>query len=238
MIGKRRRSFVFFYSLVVVTRAHGQLNFKPDNFRSLTEADPNGGGYICSVCKPDQILSKPDQRIEIPDRYGTPETTCSLLDKAMLSIPSLFTEESCQELRDHYGEDCGCVYPGVFTATTSTNEEPSSQEGCLICPPGQTMTTLDNAVAVPAGLFDRIKSKTSCEDMDSAIRSNPDFVNENMCTTLQRWYRLLCKCRDLNDPWFESPSESEMLLISSATSWQIPLVFLVSGMATAFSLLF
>ena len=167
------------------------------------------------------------------------EASCALLDLAVLSIPSMFTEESCQELRDHYSEDCGCVDAGGFSATSSTTEETTSQEGCIICPPGQTMTNLDEGIAVPAGLFNRIQSRTSCEDMDTALRDNPDFVNDNMCTTLQKWYRLLCKCRDLDDPWFLSPATtSELQILSSATSWQGHIASLVSGLVVAFSLLF
>ena len=229
--------------VAILARAQGRLlSNAPSTSETPADVFDKHSGFLCSVCEQDQILSKPEVRVPIPEGYAIPEASCSFVDKAVLHNPKQFTEDSCRELRDRYKDDCGCVYPGApenpevsaFSAESTTNEEDEPQlnppplyppESCLICAPGQVMTKKNGLLVIPGGVIHQRQSYASCELMDTGLRANPHFVNENMCTTLKGWYSLVCGCRDLDDPWFLRPQTN----FTSGSSSRRALTALVVG---------
>jgi hypothetical protein len=189
-------------------------------------------GYECSVCLPGMNLSLPDMIVDIPEGIegieGITQLPCSIIDQGVMDRPDLFTEETCQQLRDLFMDPCGCVFPGetIVPEPTTTTDPPVSggTTACTICPEGQEITTPDAVVSIPDDIsLPGGVSFATCSLVEGALESNPDIVDEATCASLQAFYAELCGCMPVDATTTvptEDPTPPDFEEDTSKAGWQ------------------
>ena len=152
--------------------------------------------FQCSVCEPGKILTKPDVIVQLPEGVieGFDEASCAIVNSAVVNNPSLVTEEVCNDIRDLYRDDCGCVDDPNAPGPSPT--APSENGGvCTICPAGQEVTNPDTVVSVPPDFVVNGVSFATCELLGQALAANSSAVDPASCSQLQSFYSTPCGCQ-------------------------------------------